>query len=78
MRLSNKGLAVVVTERDEMDAWRAANPEAALNEAISLAIGAVITHEPDEAKRKAAIDVLIECHRRALAAFEPERRQRLN
>jgi hypothetical protein len=26
-------------ERDEMDEWRAANPEAALAEAISVAIG---------------------------------------
>jgi hypothetical protein len=67
---------MTMIERDEMDEWRAANPEAALNEAISLAIGAVITHEPDEAKRKAAIDVLIECHRRALAEFAPERRAR--
>jgi hypothetical protein len=64
----------MVTVEHEHDEWREANPEAALNEAISLAIGAVITHEPDEAKRKAAIDVLIECHRRALAEFAPARR----
>jgi hypothetical protein len=64
-------------ERDEMDAWREAHPEAALAEAISVAIGCILTHELDEAKRKAAIDVLIECHRRALAAVTPERR-RLN
>jgi hypothetical protein len=62
--------------RDEMDEWREANPEAALNEAISLAIGVILTHESDEAKRKAAIDVLIECHRKALAEFAPERRER--
>jgi hypothetical protein len=68
----------MTTIEHEHDEWREAHPEAALNEAISLAIGAVITHEPDEAKRKAAIDVLIECHRRALAEFAPERRQRLN
>jgi hypothetical protein len=38
-----------------------------------VAIGCILTHELDEAKRKAAIDVLIECHRRALAALAPER-----
>jgi hypothetical protein len=65
-------------ERDEMDEWRGAHPEAALAEAISAAIGCILTHELDEAKRKAAIDVLIECHRRALVAFAPKRRQRLN
>jgi len=64
----------MVTVEIDHDEWREQHPKAALNEAISLAIGAVITHEPDEAKRKAAIDVLIECHRRALAEFAPERR----
>jgi hypothetical protein len=58
---------------DEMDAWRRAHPEAALAEAISVAVGLVLTHEPDEARRKAAIDVLIVCHRRALAAVTPAR-----
>jgi hypothetical protein len=69
---------MTVIARDEIDEWREANPEAALAEAISVAIGCVLQHESDEAKRKAAIDVLIECHRRALAEFAPERRQRLN
>jgi hypothetical protein len=50
-------------ERIEVDQWRAANPEAALAEAISVAIGCILTHESDEAKRKAAVDVLIECHK---------------
>jgi hypothetical protein len=58
---------MTATDRDEMDEWREARPEAALAEAISVAIGCILTHESDEAKRKAAIDVLIECHRRALA-----------
>jgi hypothetical protein len=61
-------------ERDEMDAWREAHPEAALAEAISVAIGCILTYELDEAKRKAAVDVLIVCHRRALTVFAPERR----
>ena len=60
-------------ERDEMDAWREANPVAALAEAISVAIGCILTYELDEAKRKAAIDVLIVCHRRALVGVAPER-----
>jgi hypothetical protein len=65
---------MTVTDRDEVDAWCEAHPEAALAEAISVAIGCVLQHESDEAKRKAAIDVLIECHRKALAEFAPERR----
>jgi hypothetical protein len=52
-------------ERDEMDEWREAHPEAALAEAISVAIGCILQHESDEAKRAAAINTLIECHRRA-------------
>jgi hypothetical protein len=63
-----------LVSRDEMDAWREAHPEAALAEAISVSVGCILTYEPDEARRKAAIEVLIECHRRALAGFEPERR----
>jgi hypothetical protein len=61
-------------ERDEMDAWRRENPLLALNEAISVAIGCILQHEPNEAKRAAAISTLIECHRRALAGFTPTRR----
>jgi hypothetical protein len=60
--------------RDEVDEWREQHPEAALNEAVTVAVGLVLTHELDEAKRKAAIEVLIECHRRALAEFTPTRR----
>jgi hypothetical protein len=62
------------TERDEMDAWREAHPEAALAEAISVAIGCILQREPDEAKRAAAINTLIAAHRKALAEFAPERR----
>jgi hypothetical protein len=51
--------------RDELDAWR---------EAISVAIGCIFQHEPVEAKRAAAINVLIEAHQKALAEFMPERR----
>jgi hypothetical protein len=69
---------MTVAERDELDAWRESHPEAALAEAISASIGCVLQHELNEAKRKAAIDVLIECHRRALADFAPERRHQLN
>jgi hypothetical protein len=61
-------------ERDEMDVWREANPLAALNEAVTVAVGLVLTHEPNETKRAAAINVLIEAHRRALAGFMPARR----
>jgi hypothetical protein len=64
--------------RDEMDAWRADHPVAALNECVSVALGLIITHEVDAAKREAAANVLIACHKAALAAFSPERRQRLN
>jgi hypothetical protein len=63
--------------RDEADAWREANPVAALAEAISVAIGCILQHEPSEAKRAAAINVLIAAHQKALADFAPERR-RLN
>jgi hypothetical protein len=65
---------MVTPERDEIDEWREANPEAALAEAISVAIGCILQHESDEARRAAAINVLIECHRRALAEFAPARR----
>jgi hypothetical protein len=64
----------MMIKRDEINEWRREHPEAALAEAISVAIGCILTHELDEAKRKAAIDVLIECHRRALAAVTPVRR----
>jgi hypothetical protein len=60
---------MTVTERDEMDAWREAHPEAALAEAISVAIGCILQHEPNEAKRAAAINVLIAAHQKALAEF---------
>jgi hypothetical protein len=60
-------------ERDQLDEWRKANPEAALAEAISVSVGCILTYEPDEALRKQAIDVLIVCHRRALAAVTPAR-----
>ena len=63
-----------LVSRDEMDAWREANPEAALAEAISVAIGCILQHESNEAKRAAAISTLIECHRRAVAGFAPVRR----
>jgi hypothetical protein len=61
-------------DRDEMDAWREAHPEAALAEAISVSIGCILRYEPNETKRAAAINTLIEAHRRALAEFAPERR----
>jgi hypothetical protein len=73
VRIPHSGVLMVI-ERDEHGEWRAAHPAAALNEAVSLAIGCILTHELDEAKRKAAIDVLIECHRRALVEFAFERR----
>jgi hypothetical protein len=60
--------------RDEVDAWREAHPEAALAEAVSVVIGMVLQHTADETKRAAAINVLIEAHRRALAGFTPARR----
>jgi hypothetical protein len=60
-------------ERDEMDAWREAHPEAALAEAISVAIGCILRHELNEARRAGAINTLIACHRRALAGFASER-----
>jgi hypothetical protein len=53
----------------EHDEWRAANPEAALNEAISLAIGCILTHEPNEERRKVVIGTLISAHRAAQAEF---------
>jgi hypothetical protein len=63
-------------ERDEMDAWCEANPVAALAEAISVSIGVILQHEPSEAKRAAAINTLIEAHRKALAEFEAAGRDR--
>jgi hypothetical protein len=60
-------------ERDQLDEWREANPLAALHEAVTVAIGCILQHEPDEAKRAAAIDTLIACHKAALAGFAPER-----
>jgi hypothetical protein len=60
-------------ERDQLDEWRKANPEAALAEAISVAIGCVLQHESNEARRAGAINVLIECHQRALAGFAAAR-----
>jgi hypothetical protein len=56
-------------ERDEHEEWREAHPEAALAEAISLAIGCVLTHELNEELRKQVVTVLMECHRKALTAF---------
>jgi hypothetical protein len=64
----------MVRERDEVDAWREAHSEAALAEAISVSIGCILQYEPNETKRAAAINTLIEAHRRALAEFAPERR----
>jgi hypothetical protein len=58
-------------ERDEMEAWREAHPEAALAEAVSVVIGLVLTYEPNEDLRKAAVNTLIECHRRALNTPAP-------
>jgi hypothetical protein len=52
-------------ERDQLDEWRKANPEAALDEAMHVAIGCVLQYEQSETVRKAAINVLIACHRRA-------------
>jgi hypothetical protein len=46
-------------ERDEMDAWCKAHPEAALAEAISVSIGCILQHEPNETKRAAAINTLL-------------------
>jgi hypothetical protein len=65
---------MMTPEPDEMEAWREQHPEAALAEAISVAIGCILTHEPDEQRRKVVIGTLIECHRRALAGFTPTRR----
>jgi hypothetical protein len=56
-------------DRDEMDEWRAANPLLALNEGVTLAIGMVLRLEPDEYRRRLAIDTLITAHRKAQAEF---------
>jgi hypothetical protein len=64
---------MTATDHDEIEKWREANPEAALAEAISVAIGCILTYESDEVLRKQAVGVLIECHRRALAGFVPVR-----
>jgi hypothetical protein len=57
-------------EQHEHDEWREANPLLALNEGVTLAIGMVLRLEPDEQRRKVAIDVLITAHRKAQAEFE--------
>jgi hypothetical protein len=44
---------------------------AALPSTISVALGLIITREVDAAKREAAANVLIACHKAALAAFAP-------
>jgi hypothetical protein len=58
----------MVTEH-EHDEWREQNPQAALDEGVTLAIGMVLRLEPDEQRRKQAVNTLIECHRRAQAEF---------
>jgi hypothetical protein len=58
---------MTVTDRDEVDAWCEAHPEAALNEAVGLVISMVLQHTADEVKRATAINTLIEAHRKALA-----------
>jgi hypothetical protein len=55
----------MTVERDQLDEWRAANPQAALDEAMQVAIGCVLQYEPNEAVRAPAVNVLIACHRRA-------------
>jgi hypothetical protein len=62
-------MVMIEREQHEYDEWREAHPEAALNEAISVAIGCILTHEPDEQRRKVAIDTLILAHRAAQAEF---------
>jgi hypothetical protein len=57
-------------EQHEHDEWRAANPLLALNEGVTLAIGMVLRLEPDEYRRRLAIDTLITAHRKAQAEFE--------
>jgi hypothetical protein len=61
-----------MVEQHEHDEWREAHPEAALAEAISVAIGCILQHELNETKRAAAINTLIEaesaCGVRARAA----------
>jgi hypothetical protein len=66
------------SERHDHDEWREQHPEAALAEAISVAIGCILTHEPNEALRKQSIGVLMECHQRALAEALTAVRLRLN
>jgi hypothetical protein len=68
----------MVTVEHDHDEWREANPEAALAEAISVAIGCIHQHESDEARRAAAINVLIAAHQKALAEFAWLKRTRLN
>jgi hypothetical protein len=59
-------------EHDEVGKCREVTLDA-LNESVSLVIGMVLQHTADEAKRKAVIEVLIACHKAALAGFAPER-----
>jgi len=61
-----------------MDAWRERHPQAALAEAISVAIGCVLRHEPSEAARAAAVSALIRAHQAAIAEFESLKRGKLN
>jgi hypothetical protein len=70
--------AAMTIERDQVDAWCEAHPEAALAEAIGMSIGCVLQHEPNEAKRAGAINTLIEAHQKALAEFAWPKRARLN
>jgi hypothetical protein len=67
----------MVVERDnEFEPWPAeTDPEAAaFAEAFAVLIGTVLSFTDDEAKRKAAIGVLIAAHRRVQQALAPERR----
>jgi hypothetical protein len=61
-----------VTEH-EHDEWREANPLLALNEAVGVVVGMVITHTQDETLRKQVVTALIEAHRKALAEFAATR-----
>jgi hypothetical protein len=57
----------------ERDEWRAANPLLALNEAVGVVVGMVITHTQDETLRKQVVTALIEAHRKELAEFTAAR-----
>jgi hypothetical protein len=54
----------------EHDEWRAQNPLLALNEAVGVVVGMVITHTEDETLRKQVVTALIEAHKKAQAEFE--------